>query len=688
MSTSSTLATSVPASASETVATVAAPPLTVEWVIADGCWSLTAPANDQTIGWRQQRFALGDLLGEPVGAVEQRGAQRVLTLRYAGLPVVETVTFTFDAANCSLTVERLLRAEQDVTLPTPREGVLDAAGKLLVWTDNAHLRYAHSNNLRTEDFPVSRGEYPYVRQIPFEQRTLNRGDANPIPWLYITDENYTLGLVEAALADGPLRRITTLRGESNMSGRGLTTYHSELQPIAAAHLTLAAGAQVRLGVAYYQMLQQTHPQDAMAGYLRAFAERHQRCGPQSRMRTGGCFCSWNYGPDMNVNHEQLIARAKVIAQHMPQAHHFLLDSGYQRHDWISMGGFYPDPEQNVDLKKFPQGMRAYRDEVAALGLQPGIWLSPMILLDDAVMTENPDWVLPGHDGQPLRIGKSGYIDLSVPAARQWADHVLRTLFVTWGFAGCKLDFQSQMFDSDLARYRSGTGRQWREWYYGRIRQLVGPDGFFETCIAMSLGDPHLSLTCDAYRLGSDISPACWQRHVDANRWALQALAIPGRDFALMNMDSFGWDPNCTRAENIHRANWCFITQGLLEFGGELEKFPPDIIDFYARVLRHPDRGYPCQVLDEAAFTGLPFPRVLMVDYPRDSPTRQRGIRKHVALFNWSNEPALIGATWQQLGVSSTARITDFWDEHSLTPNPHGVYEMLPGHDSRLLEIHV
>jgi len=658
-------------------------------------WSWTvlrgSGQDEASIGWAGMTFSVGGVAPEVVGQspeTQSDNRQRTVTLttRYAGLALVETLRFTIDEAQRELVIDRDWVAEAAVSAEAIREGMLDERGQVLTWGPQADLRLVHGDHLRTERFPESRPEYPYVRPLPTERRRYNAGEANVIPWLCLTDERYTSGLAAGALHDTPLRQVMHVQAPTAMTQRGLTTWFCEATPIGAASVELDAGDTLHVSTTCYQLLDGAEPQRAMQPYLEAYARRHERCGERSRMRTGACYCTWNYAREGDVHHDPLIERAKIIAERFPAAHHYLLDDGYQKQQTVVMNGFYPDPEANVDPAKFPRGLKAFADDIRGLGLQPGIWLSPVISLEGQLAEERPDWLLRDTTGDVFRLGKRGYVDLSVDAARSWVDRVLTFLYDTCGFEGCKLDFQSQMFDSERARYRRGTGRQWRDWFYGRIRELIGPEGFFETCIAMSMGDPHLSRFCDGYRLGADVSPFNWQRHVDSSRWALPALAVPGNRFALLNMDSFGWDRDTDEAINRFRADWCLITQGLLEFGGELETFDDDVLDFYAKVLRHPDRGHGCRVIDEQAYTGLPFPRVIVVDYPEGSLTRERGIRQHVALFNWSDHAQMIGAAHEQLGVEPAAERRDFWTDQPWPTDEAGVFARLEARSSRLIEV--
>jgi len=76
----------------------------------------------------------------------------------------------------------------------------------------------------------------------------------------------------------------------------------------------------------------------------------------------------------------------------------------------------------------------------------------------------------------------------------------------------------------------------------------------------------------------------------------------------------------------------------------------------------------------------------MVDYPDDSPTRRRGVRKHLALLNWHERPRMVGVTLEQLGLKGPVNAREFWTDEQIPIGPPGLALCLPGHGAKLLEI--
>ena len=99
-----------------------------------------------------------------------------------------------------------------------------------------------------------------------------------------------------------------------------------------------------------------------------------------------------------------------------------------------------------------------------------------------------------------------------------------------------------------------------------------------------------------------------------------------------------------------------------------------------------DRGHPVRCPDDDAFTGRPLPKCLYVDYPAGSRAGQRGIAKHIALFNWTERPQYTGYTGAELGLSGTAKARNFWTDDEVTFTDGNVCEWLAPRSARLYEI--
>ncbi|MBN1863452.1 MAG: alpha-galactosidase [Victivallales bacterium] len=668
----------------------------VEFKFDNGRFSFVSREGGEPFGWSGFSFRINGIsstgldwkISPPVENDRKVGI--TATADIPDSPLTDTLDFSIDAQLATLVVKRVVACREDSDIHSVEDGMLDTVGTVLVPAKNRQLRFCHSSNIRTEDYPRSRPEYPYVARPPYGQREYNIGEANDIPAYYLCDEAYKRGMLEAVLREDVFKRVWRMEIDPRMMKSEYVTFQAVQEIRGSDVIPLAAGSSIVVSETLYQLLWDTHPQHAFDHYLAVFSSIFRNHGAMSPMLHGACYCSWNYGPTHNVTEGQLLERAKIIRDRFPAVNFFLLDDGYERPPRDGAGTicrFYPDPENNFNPEKFPSGMRGFADKIRAKGLTPAIWMNPQVRLDSELAANHPDWLLRSRDGTTFHLEKkSSYLDLSVKPAREWMLKVLNTLFVKWGFKGLKLDFQSHMFESRDALTHSGTLIQWRNWFYAKIREFVGDDGFFETCIAMSMGNPHISRYADAYRLGADVNDG-FDEHRYSSSWSLAALPIRGRDSMLPNMDSFGFDTEYSQDEFESRMAWCFITQGMLEFGGRIEEFGEHRVEYMRRILEHPDRGHGCEVLDQGCYTGEPFPQIVYVIYPPESITAARGIIRHIALFNWFEEPQMTGATHAQLGLDGTEIVRDFWtDELFASSATGGIYNLLAPHACRLLSI--
>jgi len=199
---------------------------------------------------------------------------------------------------------------------------------------------------------------------------------------------------------------------------------------------------------------------------------------------------------------------------------FQLDDGYQAAigDWLDTNA------------KFPSRLETLAADIAARGMQPGIWLAPFLAAPDSELVRgHPDWVArsAGSDGdEPLRSwwnpawggGEDGFmysLDTSRPEVQDHLEQIAREL-VDAGFDYLKLDFtfapsvDGRWHDATLTpaeRVRAG---------FDAIRRGAGDDAFILGC-----GVPLSNVVgvVDANRVGADVAPL----------WALDpgAEIVPG-----------------------------------------------------------------------------------------------------------------------------------------------------------------
>lgn len=511
------------------------------------------------------------------------------------------------------------------------------------------LRWMHSSNVRTEKYPVSRPEYPLIRPLPNEPVCFNDGEANHFPAFTVFDAAYQTMLVEGDLNQTQFRRVWEV-GQMLQIYRGIQRYES-----AASKPVLASGEELEVSRVYYEILHNTHPQDAYNGYIKALQKFHSFAVVHSPMRHGAVFCTWNYGTRHHISESLLLTRAKALAQRIPECTHFLIDDGYQANRncrFAGLDAFYPEPSEGYNRNLFPSGMHFMASELKKLGLTPAIWLAPALYLDSRLATEHPEWLLRDEHGNTALLGNFTYLDVSVPEAYEFFIKVLDVLFVEWGFRGLKFDFMTQWFQLENARFRHGSGDEWRDRIFGEIRQRIGRNGIFMTCIAMSMGNPFPGRFADCYRCGCDIHDGTREEQLKACRATLPQILLPGKELFLLNMDSMGFGDTPLH-EQLVRLNWVFITQGIFELGGKIESMPDSQIAMWRKLLKNIDRGQRVRCLDEAAFTGADLPAVLRSGH-------------FTAFFNWSETQSRIFKLDNYF--PSEVLLRDFWQEKELSGN--------------------
>lgn len=607
----------------------------------------------------------------------------------------ETFAFTVHPERRVLVVSRTITNTGLAPLPfrSVSDGVFDNGGAIdlgrrLSPIDYFKLRYFHSANIKTEKFPRFRVEHPYVRCIPYDPVHFNHDEANHFPAFGICDHDYDTVLVEGDLNQVRFERSWEL-GLDGCGARVPGHYRAIQRYTLSAGYVLRPGDSVEVSRVFYQVQETSHPQTAFADYVDELNRHHAFRGARTRARHEGVYCTWNYGGYADINEENILLRAKILAEKIPGCTHFLIDDGYQakRNDRnAGICSFYPVPRDGYDQAKFPKGMKVIADRLCALGLRPCIWLSPKIYLDSDLAQDQPDWLLRDADGSAALLGESSFLDLSVPAARAFYREVLDALLVDWGFQGIKYDFMTQWFLLEKSRFRQGgSGLEWRDVAFAEIRKRIGDDGFLMTCIAMSAGNPFPGLNADCYRCGFDIHDGTWPEQVRACSGTLTQLLLEGRKTFLLNMDSAGFS-DIPAHEQRFRFTWCFITQGIFEIGGLLENHTEEQFAMFNRLLQNADRGHKVTCLDERAFSGEPLPEILQVRYPADSRMARARVSQHLAFFNWSEEPQIVSVRRARLGHTEPVAVADFWTGERTTWDGEFVSQRLAARSALLYEV--
>ena len=669
--------------------------------LTDGRFSYKVAGKN--LGWDHIGFTLGTHHGTGKGGFEyytHSGPELFRSIKvnpladglemqgkYSAPGLEETITFRL-LDNGALRVERRITntAKTSHVVRSASAGGIGGIGGP-VFTDN-HIwraRYCHMDNVRTEKFPWCRPEYPYVRNLPKSDTIFGNQESQAVPAMILTNDSYSQLLLEGQLRQDRTRAAWTL---SAGAGQVVRTYELHWSTYTGG-FELGPGKSLELEPIYYQILENTHPQNCWNEYFAAVAAENALLPVDDILLSTAFYCSWNYGVFQDISEEKLLKTARFIAGHMPNMKHFLIDGGWSSREAVmcpSCANFYLPEGQWHNAELFPNGMKVMADKIRATGLTPAIWWTPSVGLHSQLAQEHPEWLAKDASGNVYRIGDSGYFDYSLPPVQAYLHKVFTILFKEWGYEAMKMDFWCQSVESEQIRFATGTGIQWRDWLLGTIRSYLPKDGFLMTCVAVAMGNPFLGKAASTYRCSIDVGAAAWHEHVVGSIWNLPLLSIPGKQTCLLNVDGLGWNAKLSDAENLHRLTYGFITMGSLEVDGRLEEIAPDKIALLNRLLANIDRGHPVRCPDEDAFTGKPLPRILYVDYSADSRTGQRGVTKHIALFNWTDKCQYTGSTAAELGLSGTVTARNFWTDEIVKFSGGNICEVLAPRSARLYEI--
>ncbi|MBF0246199.1 MAG: alpha-galactosidase, partial [Planctomycetes bacterium] len=368
--------------------------------------------------------------------------------------------------------------------------------------------------------------------------------------------------------------------------------------------------------------------------------------------------------------------------------HFIVDAGWMPTESITdTSCLYLPEDQRVNTVNFPNGLKAVTDKLKDLGLSPAIWWPPSIYLESKLAKDHPDWMAKDISGATYTINADGFLDYSLPEVQEFLHQCFRIMFKEWGFEAMKLDFWSQGAESGKIRFKGGgTPTEWRDWLLGTIRSYLPPDGFLETCVATAMGNPFLGKHAQLYRSCIDVGACTWKEHLNASCWVQPMLSFPSRRICLQSIDGLGVNKSLSDHENLHRLTYGFISMGGIEIAGRLEELGTRHAGWIRKLTEHVDRGYPVKCPDDDAYTGKPYPKVLYVDYPQESPAYQRGVRKHVALLNWNDTAQYVGATASELGLGGKVTLRDFWTDKKKILSCGDLFEFLPPRSAKLYEI--
>jgi alpha-galactosidase len=350
------------------------------------------------------------------------------------------------------------------------------------------------------------------------------------------------------------------------------------------------------------------------------------------------------------------------------------------------GGWYANPDAVVDAygrwvadaDKFPGGMAALGDYIHSLGLKFGIYVTPGIPAL-AVWTNKPIEGTPYHAPDIAIItrrqdtylgGTMYYIDYSLPGSQEfinsWAN-----LFASWGVDYLKLDAVGDWNVPDIAAWSAALGQTGRPMHLQLSNNL----------------NPSSAATWREHSNGWRISPDIEAYNgVSLTSWEHVALRFHLAPRWLGAGASGGWnDLDSLIVGGPHSGLTLDERRTMMTFWALSAS--PLIIGDDLRTLD----AFGLSLLTNQAVIGINQSGVVAAPLNTAAPQQvwtalQPDGSYAVGLFNLSESPALVTASWADLGFAGSAALTDVWSDTQMGPFSGGFSAELSPHASMLLRV--
>jgi len=428
--------------------------------------------------------------------------------------------------------------------------------------------------------------------------------------------------------------------------------------------------------------------DARLG-LEAYADTVAKYYAIKLPRQPAGFCTWYSEKHAGASDEtNLLVLADFAAKELkPFGFDFIqIDDHWQ--DGISTNG----PKRNFMSAKpggpYPSGMKATADNIAQLGLTPGIWFMPFAGTSyDPFFASHQDWFYQDNDGKPFETKWGGScLDMSVPGARDYLKKLVYRIAHEWGYkvfkmdglwtgTGTRLEYVNNGYKWDemgeaapadpaktqIENYRDGLKL---------VREVAGPDVFLLGCCVSqnmrSFGGAFGLL--DAMRVGPDTGAG----HIGAPH-ASRNYFLNGRVW---------WnDPDCVSVRAKTPLDQARVNASFTAITGDLFYNSDWMPDLSAERLDILKRTMPAHHLPSRP-----------VDYFENDPARIWHLparnRDIVAFFNWGDSPTTITCAIDRIGLPAAPEYVafDFWKNQFLPPFRYELKASLPSGSCRVLAI--
>ena len=400
--------------------------------------------------------------------------------------------------------------------------------------------------------------------------------------------------------------------------------------------------------------------------------------------------SWNTYFDKAGSKENL-AEARLGAKYLKPfgLEFWSIESWQENSSELPVSKFY-----NMDLEthpeQFPEGMKWLAGEIRKLGFRPGLWTAPFGTGNTNFYKAHRDWFLHDKDGKPISCWNGKFtLDPTVAEAREHLRKIHDIASHDWGYEFFKIDGMSgrgagycaHLYERpDIrARFKDPTCPNPFELCVKAFRDGIGPDRVFLACQGHFSGAE--AAYADASRTGADIvhpnQPVKWANIL------LQARCTINQIFA--HNIVFWADPDCmlvsqqalAREQAQVEATIVSLPGQQMFAGDKLATLAPDRIRLLQQALPvcdvRPASLYPY-------FGHLPVWNLHL--------SRPFGDWHVVALFNWGDEPAVVGFDWDEIGEPDERAFAcwEFWTESWQGVNQEHFEMQVPARSVRLLAL--
>ena len=414
--------------------------------------------------------------------------------------------------------------------------------------------------------------------------------------------------------------------------------------------------------------------------------------------TGFCtYYSEKHGGASDEKH--LVELAEFAAKHLkPYGFQFVqIDEGWSLGVPSASG-----PRRNFTTHDpkgpYPHGMKATAENIARLGLVPGIWYMPFAgTYIDPCFAGHPEWFVKRGDGKPFEAYWTGNsLDLTHPGVQAYVGAMARRMAAEWGYTFFKMDgmhagtatkqtYPNMGYTEDdlgdavfhdpdktnIEAYRDGIKL---------IRRAAGKGVFLlGCCIPQNMRSYSGAFgLLDAMRIGPD-DGASWKS------WVETTAVAGGRNYFL-NGRIWWNDPDCLYARkgfSLEQArsicSWTALSGQLSQSSDWLPDLPPERLDILRRTM--PPHGHTARPVD--LLDADPACVWLVTD------RRAGGRRDVLGLFSFGpGGKKEIDLPLERIGLppARSYAVFDFWANTFLPPLAGRLKASLPEGSCRILAV--